>query len=183
MVWSDDLENSKDVFCKQATPILKKLIGDFCFLPLEGTDEPVAKHMDKRCCIDYIIVKDGRSRGVASRLQHLPDYKSFTIRTSRDSGALTEFHKLNDAIKNKGLRPTYHVHGYVDDDGKIVSLAIMFTDELMDYLNESLKFGNPAIRYRHTHDDKDGQAGFYACFWDDIKRKGYRVKVYPEDMT
>ena len=182
--YETDLSKSNGLFEKKVAPILKLLLGDSIeIITLEGRNEHLANLLDKRCCMDYLILQDGCSRGVSSRIQKDEGFRSFTIRASRDTGSKTEFEKITKAIKLRALHPEFHLQAYTDQNGDISCLGIMWTRDLMDYLSKSILFNNPMIELKHTHEDKDGQAGFYACYWDDIIKKGYKVKIYDRKQS
>lgn len=156
---------------EQAKPIIARLLNGGVTVPVEGDDNQVCKILDMTCGTDYIHVyaERGLVVGVASRIQDMgKNWRTFTVRKERDSGAKTEFEKRKYAIQKGGIYPLLTMQGYVVN-GKIDGIAIVKTVDLMRYVDE----GHATIR--HTGADQNGQASFFVCPWDDMRKHGIRV--------
>lgn len=147
----------------------------------EGDVSEVAKHLDMSCGIDYVVVSiDGSlTRGIGCRVQedkYPVKYRTFTIRNKRDSGSKTEFEKRKNAIKSGGLYPFYTAHIYVDEKhDRIDRMAIAKTEDIIWYCETQ----NPPKN--HTGESQIGQAEFYTVGWDDFRRAGKQIIIYPDD--
>lgn len=104
--------------------------------------------------------------GIAVRVQGGKCWRTFTVRRSRDSGAMTEYEKRRSAIENGHLYPKYTLQAYVDGGG-LRELAVALTAELMEYI------GRFAPLVRHTGGGEVGQASFFVVPWRDVALKGY----------
>lgn len=156
-----------------AKPIISKLLGGGCVLPVEGSDNEVCKMLDATCGTDYFQVYDslGLVYGVASRVQYTKNYRSFTIRNARAGGAMTEFEKRKLAIARGGVYPKLTMQMYVDGE-TISGIGIAKTADLISFVEAGL------ARERKTGVDQVGQATFYVAFWDEMIRAGIKVLEY-----
>ena len=170
-VKNDMTESSK--WALSAEPIVRGLLSDWHLVPVEGKDDTVSRILDTACGIDYLLCSPTAPNvyGVASRVQYGKNYRTFTVRKERESGAETEYSKRIKSIAHGGLSPYYTMQAYVED-GEISGLAIVKTNDLMEYIERG--FADQA----KTREDKAGQAKFYVCGWDDMRRAGYSVKEY-----
>ena len=168
-----DLKNS--VYCvnEKIMPVVRKLFPDWHLMQVEGKEDEVCSKLDMSCGIDYLMYSDKMDLvyGVASRIQYGANYRTFTVRKSRESGALTEYHKRSQAIFLGGLYPKYSMQAYVIDDG-VAGLAMTKTADLIDFIAKDF------AEERQTLSDKIGQAAFYVCEWDKMKACGYTVREY-----
>jgi hypothetical protein len=170
MAWSDDLMKSKDVFERIIKPVLPKLISGDC-IPVEGSPEEMAKLLDKRIGIDAMIDKGDIIFGLGSRIQiDSGVWDTFTIRCDRESGHITEYEKLKNAIKNDALRPHFTMHAYVVKD-ELKSIAIAKTADIMHYIEH-----HPADCPRRHSFDGERWAEFIVVYWKKLKDAGYPVK-------
>lgn len=153
-----------------ARPVISKLLRGGRILPVEGSDDEVCKMLDVTCGTDYFQVydKSGLVYGVASRVQYTKNYRSFTIRKARQSGVETEFEKRKRAVERGGIYPVLTMQMYTDGQ-KIHGLAIVKTVDLIAFVDRGC-----AVE-RKTGTDKVGQASFYVCYWDDMRKAGYNV--------
>lgn len=174
---------SKSMLCiRKNKPYIENFLCAEKLLRCEGRVNIIPKHLDTCCGIDMIMVNDsnGVSHGVGCRVQYdknqLIKYKTFTIRKARESGAKTEFEKLNDAINENGLYPTYFLHIYADNESNmnINRMAIARTVDIINYIKRE----RPAPI--HTRMDQNGQAWFYPVDWWEFMKKGYEIKTSPE---
>lgn len=172
-----DMAKSNAVM-KLYEPLLCKLLKCDHIKAVEGVNNEICKLLDLTCGIDYLEVEDrtGRVIGIANRVQWIappyPPYNTFTIRTSRESGAETEFTKRVKAIERGGIYPRLTMHTYADKEtNEILSLAIAETKDVIRYIQKH----NPQIR---SVRDESGWAEFYCCKWNDMIDKGYKLLRY-----
>lgn len=151
-------------------PLLEKVLkGELITVEGETLNE-TAKLLDTLAGIDlWFANKEKGMRGIASRIQYGKNWRTFTIRLERDSGAKTEYEKRKYAIDNDYLYPVITYQAYLCEDGK---MAIAMTKDIIDYIDKGLAY------IRHTKDDQQGQASFYVVDWDDFKAQGYPFKEY-----
>lgn len=170
-VKKDMAESSK--WALSAEPIVRGLLSDWHLVPVEGKDDTVSRILDTACGIDYLLCSPTAPNvyGVASRVQYGKNYRTFTVRKERDTGIETEYGKRTKSITNGSISPYYTMQAYVKD-GQIIGLAIVKTNDLMEYIERG--FADEA----KTREDKTGQAKFFVCGWDDMRKAGYSVKEY-----
>ena len=158
-----------------AEPIVRGLLSDWHLVPVKGKDDTVSRILDTACGIDYLLCSPTAPNvyGVASRVQYGKNYRTFTVRKERERAK---------SIAHGGINPYYTMQAYVED-GEISGLAIVKTHDLMEYIERGF------ADQTKTREDKAGQAKFYVCGWDDMRKAGYSVKEYrlvenvPEEST
>ena len=156
--------------------IIKLLIPCTEIMQVEGDSHKVLQTLDMTCGVDYYAKNsEGIVFAVASRFQKGRAWNTFTIRAVRESGAKTEYEKRTAAIKRGSEYPHLTMHGFVDMNGELESLAIARTVDILD----CIKNGNCYMQ--HTRSDKDGQASFYVVPWQMMKNLGYHVNRYLRD--
>ena len=170
-VKSDMKESRK--WIERAEPILSGLLSGWHLIPVEGKEDEVSRILDITCGIDYLLCSEDSSNvyGIASRVQYGKNYRTFTVRKERVSGAKTEYSKRSDALNSGGLTPYYTMQVYIQD-GNVNGLGLVKTKDLMNFIERGLALENK------TGEDKTGQAKFYVCNWDDMRAAGYTVKEY-----
>ena len=165
-------------YVEQAAPIIGLLMSGWELIPVEGQANEVCRVLDMQCGIDYLLYSkcSGQVYGLASRVQYGRNYRTFTVRKERESGAKTEYKKRIDASTYGGLSPQYTMQAYVKD-GEINGLAVVKTEDLLNFIEKG--FADEG----RTGANKDGQATFYICDWDKLREAGYAVKEYsqPDD--
>ena len=168
-----DMEKSLKLVETQIKPIVKNLLSGWELETVEGNDNKICKILDMLCGVDYFLMSPKVSvvYGVASRVQYEKNYRTFTVRKSRESGALTEYEKRNQAIMLGGLYPAYTMQAYVLKD-KVQGLALTKTVNLIDFIKKGYAEEN------RTNTEKIGQADFYVCKWDKMRYCGYEVREY-----
>lgn len=161
-------------YLDKARPIIARMLGGGKTMTVEGDDNEVCKILDMTCGTDYIHVYDekGICWGVASRMQNYPNQRTFTVRKERESGAKTEWEKRKYAILHGGIYPFLTMQGYVQN-GEIVGLAITKTTDLMRFVDTGCAY------QQHTRADQKGQATFWVCCWDDMRKQGIKVIEWP----
>ena len=167
---------------EKAKPIIAKLLNGGEIKAVEGNDDEICKMLDLTCGTDYFQVynKSGLVWGIGSRFQAIKTgfkpYNSFTIRKSRESGAVTEFEKRQFAIKHNGTYPQLTMHGYYDATTRdILSLAIAKTVDIWEYIEKN------ECAERKTGTNHIGQATFIVINWLDFEKKGYKIYKYERD--
>jgi hypothetical protein len=157
-------------FDKYVLPILPKLIpGEIT--RVEGTDEEIAKILDKNIGIDLMLNNNEIYYGIASRIQiNSRVWNTFTIRCWRDSGNKTELDKLREAIKNDAMRPHFTMQAYVVND-KLQTIAITKTKNIIDFIDKY-----PELCIKNDSFDGRRYAKFIAVKWGDMQKKGYEVR-------
>jgi hypothetical protein len=166
-----DMTWSSALFCEQVWPLMRDKVGGGEIMQMEGRpDMELAKTLDMRAGIDsWHVMQSGGIRGIASRIQAGDKvWASFTVRHSRDNGAETEYQKRLDAIKknNGQLFPYLTVQAYArTTNGPIMAVGICITADLFRYITDG-----------HAKLNRTNNASFFVCYWDDMKRRGYRVK-------
>lgn len=103
-------------------------------------------------------------RGLAVRMQWL-DYKTFTVRCARDTGAETEYSKrmrqLVFDVDHDELVASYFAHAYVDNrTRKLRRVAMAKMREIMLLL----KYGREGVHY--TRNSTPNGQTFFAIDWD-----------------
>jgi hypothetical protein len=180
--WRRDLGASSQAFVNFAWPAVKDLCGGGTLELVESTTaEGFQKQLDVLAGIDSWQLLDGRGymRGIASRMQQSDNnWKTFTIRKSRSSGARTELEKRLEQIaraEEGALYPYLTVQGYVRHwtNGPLIGAAVVRTADLYKFVVE------------HEADIKplpnraDGN-WFYPVGWGWLRHCGVKVHCWPE---
>ena len=150
-----DGEKSIRFFEKFAVHAIKAHFGgDALIHSYEDSNNPVEHELDLKFGIDGVIVGgDGWSHNYASRVQFGKPYNTFTLRGYRPSGAATEIDKLRRGQQIDEPKPEYHIHTYVDSDGRGAVVGICETVELYQWIHRH----KPEMIY-----NRQGDAGFFA---------------------
>lgn len=140
-------------------------------MQMEGrNDSELAILFDTQSGIDGWQVHQLGLRGIASRIQ-IGDYRTFTVRMTRDSGGKTEYEKRLQAITSERgwLYPEITVQAYSanKENGPILSIGVARTNDIMKFIELGL----------HTM-NRTTNATFAVCAWDRMISKGYRVWTY-----
>lgn len=149
--------------------------GEFHFT--EGSANEILRLLDMHSGIDAIQVEPGRNgriRLIASRVQQVGPYRSFTIRESRPSGAMTEWDKLRRAFEEPDrefARPAITIQAYTDSTERLLLAGMMMTRDLYGYI---MAVGWDSLGQRTNHD----RTTFRVVWWNDILRRGYKLKIY-----
>ena len=172
---SDEMKKSTENVNKAIRPIVEKLLSCWKLMQVEGKEDEVCKLLDMSCGLDYLIhsEKSGLILGLSSRVQYDGNYRTFTVRKERESGALTEYEKRTQAMTSCGIYPYYTMQAYMND-GEVKGLGITKTSDLIEYIRKGY------ADEKETGMNRIGQAKFYVCHCDDMKIKGYKVIEYKE---
>ena len=174
---TDGMRLSMDMVEKHQA-VIKRLIGCSEISRVEGDDHEVLLMLDRTCGVDYYATNtDGLTFAVASRFQRTTEksptpWDTFTIRAERISGAKTEFEKRKQAIERGAEYPHLTMHGYVDQSGNLLSMAIAKTSDIFDCIDKGYYSEN------HTGSAQKGQASFYVVWWNEMKKRGYHINTY-----
>lgn len=176
---SDVRKNMRDSIARvdKARPIVASLMGGE-LRTVEGDDHEICRLLDTLCGTDWLQVYEKRKlvQGVATRTQTIRNgykpYNSFTIRKEIESGNATEYQKRLYAIEHGGVFPYLTIQIYASESEELLSVGIARTSDIMDYINKGYaaenKTGNGLLR----------PATFYVCKWDNMKDKGYQVRIW-----
>lgn len=141
--WASDMQDANNLFATFITEIAGKLKGELISTELEGGK--LAEIFDTCAGIDAVHVWRGNVRGVAVRVQWGNNYKTFTIRYKRHTGAPTEYAKRLAAIRgNDGaLYPYLTIQAYADkrNNGSLLGYAVVKTSDLYQYVEGRLNEG------------------------------------------
>lgn len=122
-------------------------------------------------------------RGIACRVQWERDYRTFTIRISRPSGAETEYQKRLSVLKRRDegfLYPYWTIQAYLDrPGGTLLSVAVAKTTELYFWIEQYEKHVRLLPRKKATH----GGEGFLYVPWDRYRLSGNYLFVYPTQQV
>lgn len=165
--WDIDAEDSVKAFYSIKDTILPKLLTGTIHT-VEHQDNEVLILLDQNAGIDYISETDKGLRGIAWRAQWGQDWRTFTIRKIRNTGANTEFAKRVQQIDSSYLYPVFTMQGYFDNrtDNNLLSVAIIETNRLYQFINEC-----PDRAHLRKSDNE-----FFYIYWDDLIN--YKIKIY-----
>lgn len=169
--FKESMAKTMSDFNSEILPLLQKTYPDAKFVEIEGrADDEIAKDFDIYAGIDVYRVrtKQGEMVGIASRIQRGKAWKTFTVRYKRDSGTKTEYEKRKQAIKNGSLYPYFTMQAYISDKETVVGLCK--TTDLIKFIDTC----KPKLQ--HTGATQHGQASFYVCGWDEMRKSGYIVR-------
>ena len=168
-----DLSRSAKAFIDIVFPAVAPALGNGHLIPVESaTDSRLAHQLDALAGIDaWHINTDEGIRGIASRVQVGPkDWRSFTIRYSRRSGAETEYGKRLRAIHGQPAQwifPYLTVQAYLADwTGPLLSAAVARTSDIIKCIENGWCSEQP---------NKDGNSIFKIIFWADMTKHGFRL--------
>jgi hypothetical protein len=141
-------------------------------IEVESEKDELKKMLDVKSGIDYFREDEHGLQGIASRVQFVYKYNTFTIRTERESGNTTELEKRLYAIEHGYLYPEFTLQAYFDNsiNLKIYSIAIIKTIDLFEY-------------YRIHHEEfreNESNAKFKYIEWERLKEKNLNIKIYFE---
>jgi len=164
-----DMDWSSAVFESVVWPMIVDVLGGGELLRMENRpDVELARLLDMKAGIDGWQIRTDGMRGIAARVQTDCEYRTFTVRRERDSGAKTEYEKRAEAIYgNNGLiYPTITVQAYrvINNEGIVVSVGVARTKDVFDF-----------IRAGYAKQKRTSNAWFFVAPWDDMRQRGFRV--------
>ena len=161
-----------DIFHKYFEWHVIKTLGGGSIKVIEGKMDKKSQEMDMKDGIDWIYTDQIGIKNFGSRIQRDIDYRTFTIRTDRESGAKTELEKRMEARDKGELDDHWTFHGYFDiSQNKILSYAIAKTNDILEMID------NKYFEKRYTGHKQIGQAGFYAITWNGMRFQNYNIKI------
>ena len=156
-------------FARFVSPALKSAFNVNTIVDSESLSDNLSRCLDREHCIDGYFQRASKFEFFSSRIQR-GDYRTFTIRKSRDSGIVTEHERLCRQIDEERIYPRWFIQAYVSDDAATV--AIIETKNLLKFIDEG------KARTRHTHGERHGQAEFFVAEWDDLKQAEIPVEIF-----
>lgn len=165
--WKTDLNNTQPF----VEILQKKLFSNSILKSIEKSNNEVLMWLDKYSGIDYVVkTNDNNIVGVAARIQYNINYRTFTIRTARHTGAKTEYEKRVEAINKGYFYPAYTLQAYFNRaDSTLIGAAIIETKKLYQFIED-----NPDKVHKRSSDNE-----FIFIKWDDIdvSFKEYNVSI------
>jgi len=140
----------------------------------ENKDTLICKWLDKNAGIDLIGKKNDNLISMACRIQWSINYRTFTIRYKRKSGAKTEYEKRIEAIKKDYIYPGWTLQAYIDgkfdiynkltngNSLKILGCALVKTKPLYEYIENNIN----NIHYNTANYENNE---FIYVYWNDVK--------------
>jgi hypothetical protein len=161
-----NLTKSARDFIKLVWPTIRQYFNNCKIRHMETvTTVTFCRELDQEAGIDAWTLDTERGmRGIASRVQWNINYRTFTIRKERESGAKTEFEKRLYAIRNDWLYPFYTVQAYIsiaENKRELLSVAWCKTKDLIEYIEE----GALGEDYYIKTVDNNGKADFFVVPW------------------
>lgn len=168
-------EDGMNDFELMIEPLLKNYFGAESESRLVNMKESKTDFdLDSKNSIDGFLKIGEKEYAFGLRIQPGENYKSFTIRKSRESGKKTEYEKICNNIKNEKLYPYFFIQAYVYRR-TVSSCAFCRTIDLIDYI----KAGKAEVKI--TGKDQIGQAKFFVIYWRDLIKLGVKIRVYTKE--
>lgn len=161
--------NDSVIALNKCRGVIEKYLIQGDIYTVEESDNEVLILLDSVSGIDYINKNDFGLRGIAARCQWVENKKpfnSFTIRSIRKTGAITEFEKRINQINNGYLYPALTLQAYFDNrqDNNLLSVAVIHTKVLYDILKHDLSAEYPRFTRINESDNQ-----FYYIKWFNIQ--------------
>jgi hypothetical protein len=130
------------------------------------------QYLDKIAGYDGFQIWKAVIRGFALRVQVEKNYRTFTIREDRPTGAITEYEKRIMAVehdKDGYMFPHWNIQSYIEDTGgNILSIGIARTRELYPWIKQTELNGH---RFKRNH-PHDAEEIFLVVPWDMYRMSG-----------
>jgi len=156
------MNESRKAFFELVVPPLVDMFGGGKIVPVEGVDGELQRRLDREAGIDAILFSPCGVFGIASRIQFDENFRTFTIRKERVSGATTEWEKLQNAVKQDSLMPSLTVQAYVDGN-RLLGAAVASTSDLVRWIERH------PCETKTTGWNQQGQAEFWIVPWDSLQ--------------
>lgn len=169
--WVKDNQNSIKAFNAIKDSHLPKLINGR-ILNIELSNNEVLAMLDSYSGIDAIKKDDTGIQGIAWRAQFQnKKWNTFTIRSERDTGSVTECQKRIEAINKGYFYPAYTIQAYFDNTESLnlLSMAIIKTKNLYKLFNDN----------KHLFRTRKSNNVFYFIGWSDIPPD--MIKIWQND--
>lgn len=165
-----DMDWSSEIFAAHVWPMIRDQLGGGDLLQMENRpDIELARLLDMQAGIDGWQVHHDGMRGIAARIQSEKEWRTFTIRASRDSGAKTEYEKRVTAIygPDAWMYPAITLQAYriVNNEGLVFSVGAAKTVDVFDFIKRGL----------HGH-NRTNNATFFIVPWDAKGQHGTNAK-------
>ena len=169
------LTDSRRDFMDIVVPVSLPVLGGGEVIPVEDVSaEGFVRDLDVLAGIDawHMVREDGLMRGIASRVQWGPVYRTFTIRAKLPSGGSTELHKRMQALERSGegwLFPHLTCQAYLTDHGgPLLAVGVAKTIDILWLVSHGY--------YTERTCKTDGNL-FRVVSWDVFREHGKRVAV------
>lgn len=170
-----------------------KIISDYLFKVFDTlkdiesfeNEKGLKGELDKESGIDVLLKFNKGNAFLASRIQWCNNWRTFTIRYKRDTGAKTEYEKRLFEIDNNLLYPNFTIQTYLDDRDnpkKALGFCIVETKYLYQYTRENIE--NVLIRESKTKNkyNKESIQKFIVINFKDLENRieydGNTIKYY-----
>lgn len=152
MNFTKALERSQQDFLDVVWPAIRDVCGGGEIIPVESVSEAeFANALDVLSGIDAWQrlpdeVAGEALRGIAIRTQWgQRAWDTFTVRCSRVSGMATEYQKRTAALTGRGyLTPYLTVQSYITDGGRLLSVGVARTEDVIAAVDRRRCRTNPA---------------------------------------
>lgn len=144
----------------------------------EVSDNNVLNELDWKAGTDWLHIGEKGIQGIASRIQpYGKNFRTFTVRKQRLSGAPTEFVKRLSAVNNGRLYPRLTVQAYTSEDGnELLGFAVAKTVDILNMIERG------KCEISETGPDQIGQATFYIIGWIDMKINLKDIFIYSSEF-
>lgn len=176
--YSRDQHRANSFYQNNKKDIKSLFNGDI--FSIEFDDSKLAKMLDQKCGIDYLLLMNGASVfGIASRINfNSTHHNSITIRYKRTSGGRTEYQKRIEAIKSNSGEIYATITMQIDaENEKPVRAMIFESDKLYLFIDQNLD--TFIKRYQQTN-HCDGNKFFKIPYDEMIKMSAandFKVKI------
>lgn len=175
--WKQALNRSASDFDRLIRPIASSMLNGHFEIVESVTATPMAKALDTQAGIDlWFVHTTSGIRGIANRVQRgTRNWRTFTIRKERETGAKTEYEKRVKAIEHEWLYPILTLQGYVTPNGEsLLGFAVARTRDILSAIADGM-----AETQKTREACNIGLATFYVVHWDDLRRAGRPIIEYP----
>ena len=141
------------------------------FTNIEEYDDYLIKQLDLNAGMDVLCQTGSHMYGIAQRIQSIsslhPCYNTFTVRSERHTGTITELQKRKEAIENEYLYPKYTLQAYIDtnNNNNIRSAAYIKTKDLFNFVET-----HPELVSKNSSDNE-----FIYVDWKDLANNNYSI--------
>lgn len=141
MNWQHDLKQSTHTVLT-IWPKIKDELGGGELIAVEGDNSQIARMLDTCSGIDFIqAMPDGGLRSLATRVSFgTKNWATFTIRYSRPSENITEYHKRCRDLLHSYLSPHLTLQAYFEPQTqKLLSCAAIKTLDLYKHIKQNAR--------------------------------------------
>jgi hypothetical protein len=130
------------------------------------------QYLDKIAGYDGLQIGRSAIRGFALRVQVEKNYRTFTVREDRPTGAITEYEKRIMSVERGQdgyMFPHWTIQSYVDQTGgNILSIGVAKTREFYPWIKQTELNGH---RFKRNH-PHDAEEIFLVVPWDMYRMSG-----------